>query len=131
MQKLKKPLTVQFKTSRELKSLSDNSVLDGLYDARTNSLFLNADLRISAKTITLAHEFLHYANHKLFSLRATPILNNAIDVANFLIEKKNLKELIKARFGFKSLLSAIKTKISYIDYLNKLEFQIRQIKGNF
>jgi len=120
-----KRLTVLF-----VKDLRDdsNSVLDGLYNCATNTLSVNADLGFKAKFLTVFHELGHYLNHKLFSLRATPILNNMIDVANFLVEKNNLITLIKAKFGPKSLKKAINSKIAMLDYYNKLYWQIRLLK---
>jgi len=117
MQNLREKFTIQFKAN-----LRDNEgyTLDGLYDSRSNTMLINADMKLRAKAITLFHEAFHYLNHKAFNLRATPILNQIIDYSNFLIEKNNLKLIIKARFGLKSLKRKIANQIKLIDSLSQI-----------
>lgn len=97
----------------------DGFILDGKCYKIRKEIVINANLGLKDRAITLGHELIHYLGYRAFNFRASLIIDNILDFSNFLIEKHNLKSLIEARFGLKSLIKRIKGKISMYDYVVK------------
>jgi hypothetical protein len=103
-----------------------NSRCDGLFNTINETISVDAGLETQYKITTLAHETIHFLNAKLFSLEARPIINLSLDYANFLVQSKNLKTVIQAKYTPLRLIRDIKNQIRYFHDLRELYERVKR-----